>query len=142
MDVQALEKKFREYLSRNHLFCTQERLVILRMIVAQEGHFSVDELLDYVRSNGLKVSRATLYRTLNHLSKAGILSEADFGHGHIHYEINEDGEHGHLICSDCGRVLEVSSSQFEDALRQLSQQQGFQLQSVKVEIFGLCSTCR
>jgi Fur family ferric uptake transcriptional regulator len=141
MTLTEWEKLFREYLSRNRLFCTRERIRILHLVLEQSGHFSADELLDVVRKDDLKVSRATLYRTLGHLSQAGILTEADFGHGHVHYELREQGWHAHLICQKCGSVVEESNENLEEVLYQTCRERGFHADTIRIEIYGTCKTC-
>ncbi len=119
------------------MLLTKERSALLEFIFAQQGHFSADELLFEMQRTGLKVSRATLYRTLSHLVEAGILSESDFGHGHTHYEIDLGAKpHVHLIDSQNGEVKEVASAKLEAALRELTRREGFTVKRYKIQVFG------
>ena len=119
------------------MLLTKERSALLKFIFAQRGHFSADELLFEMQRTGLKVSRATLYRTLNHLVEAGILSESDFGHGHTHYEIDLGGKpHAHLIGRRDGKVREVASPRLEAALKELARREGFAVRRYKIQVFG------
>jgi Fur family transcriptional regulator, ferric uptake regulator len=136
------EKRFKEYLNRNKMFYTRERSVILEAILGRKDHFSVDELMFEMQQHGQKVSRATLYRCLSQMVDAGVLNEADFGHGHLHYEvINTDDPHEHLICKNCGKITEVSNPDFTRAVEQLAQLEGFTMSHYKTQIFGSCSEC-
>ena len=129
---------YTEFLKKNKMFFTKERTRLLDFIFGQDGHFSADELLFAMQKADLKVSRATLYRSLSQLVEAGILSESDFGHGHTHYEIALGTKpHVHFICTDSGDVREVFSQKLEDALNELARKEGFRIKRYKIQVFGV-----
>lgn len=129
---------YSDFLKKNRMFFTKERTRLLDFILGQEGHFSADELLFAMQKADLKVSRATLYRSLSQMVEAGILSESDFGHGHTHYEISLGTKpHVHLICTDTGDVREVYSQKLEDALNELARKEGFSIKRYKIQVFGV-----
>jgi Fur family ferric uptake transcriptional regulator len=131
------QEVYTDYLKRNRMFMTKERVSLLDYILAQEGHFSADELLFGLQKDDVKVSRATLYRTLSQMVEAGILSESDFGHGHTHYEITlGEDPHAHLIGSKMDEVREVTSPELEKALEALCRKEGFEVKRYKIQIFG------
>ena len=134
--------RYRQYLSRQKMLFTRERSQILESVFARADHFSADDLLLTMKNEGLDVSRATLYRNLKQLAKAGVLVEADFGHGHIHYErAVGSSPHEHLICQICGSVTEVSTSAFSAVVKKVAMSQGFRLDHHQVKIFGVCHQC-
>ena len=134
---------YAEYLKKNKMFFTKERTQLLDFIFDQEGHFSVDELIFEMQKRNVKVSRATLYRSLNQMVDAGILSESDFGHGHTHYEIDLGSKpHVHLICSVSGDVREVHSQKLETALEELAKKEGFKVKRYKIQLFGISKAAR
>lgn len=134
---------YSEFLKKNKMFFTKERTRLLDFILGQEGHFSADELLFAMQKADIKVSRATLYRSLSQLVEAGILSESDFGHGHTHYEIALGAKpHVHLICTDTGDVREVHSRKLEEALEELARKEGFQIKRYKIQVFGVAKSPR
>ncbi len=134
---------YSDFLKKNKMFFTKERTRLLDFILGQEGHFSADELLFAMQKADLKVSRATLYRSLSQFVEAGILSESDFGHGHTHYEIALGSKpHVHLICTDSGDVREVYSQKLEDALNDLARKEGFKIKRYKIQVFGVSKASR
>ena len=136
--LQEAKAVYSEYLKKNKMFFTKERTDLLHFIFDQKGHFSADELVFEMKKENIKVSRATLYRSLNQLVDAGILSESDFGHGHTHYEITLGTKpHVHLICTDTGDVREVQSRKLELALNDLAKKEGFKIKRFKIQLFGL-----
>jgi Fur family ferric uptake transcriptional regulator len=137
-DLFALaQHRYTEFLKRNKMFLTKERTALLEFIFGQEGHFSADELLYEMQRTGLKVSRATLYRTLSQLVEAGVLSESDFGHGHTHYEIDmDDDPHIHLVALDSDEVREVTSEKIVTAFAEVLRKEGFVPKRYNIQIFG------
>ena len=134
---------YSDFLKKNKMFFTKERTRLLDFILGQEGHFSADELLFAMQKADLKISRATLYRSLSQFVEAGILSESDFGHGHTHYEIALGSKpHVHLICTDSGDVREVYSQKLEDALNDLARKEGFKIKRYKIQVFGVSKASR
>ncbi len=133
----SAQTRYGEFLKRKKMLLTKERTALLEFLFNQKGHFSADELLYEMQRTGIKVSRATLYRTLNHFVEAGILSESDFGHGHTHYEIDLGSKpHVHLVSLENDEVKEVANPQLESLLAQLARKEGFTIKRYKIQIFG------
>lgn len=132
------QARYSEFLKRRKMFLTKERTALLAFIFEQKGHFSADELLFEMQRTGLKASRATLYRTLSQLVEAGVLSESDFGHGHMHYEVNlGDRPHAHLVSLDNrDDVREVTSERLEAAITELMRKEGFTAKRFNLQVFG------
>ncbi|HSQ41977.1 MAG TPA: transcriptional repressor [Fibrobacteraceae bacterium] len=137
------EAQYRQFLIQKGMLFTQERATILKLVLTRTDHFSVDDLLFQVQKENLNVSRATLYRNLKLLEQAGILVEADFGHGHTHYErAMGTPPHEHLVCSNCKAITEVRTSQLTDAVQKIAKSQGFSLDHYQLQIFGTCKNCQ
>jgi Fur family ferric uptake transcriptional regulator len=134
---------YADFLKKNKMFFTKERTQLLNFIFDQKGHFSADELMFEMQKAEVKISRATLYRSLSQMVEANILSESDFGHGHTHYEISLGSKpHVHLICTDSGDVREVHSQKLEDALNDLARKEGFKIKRYKIQVFGVSKSSR
>ncbi len=99
------------FLASSGLRRTKPRDVIIEAAFGTREHFNADELHEMVRRIDRSISRATVYRTLSLLVKCGLLREVDLGRDQTYYDPNflDKPEHNHLICVDCGRVVE-----FED----------------------------
>jgi len=129
--------KYKEYLRRKHLLFTRERISILEAAMARHDHFSVEELHDFLKAEGKKVSRATLYRNLDHLRDAGILSEVDLGNRHVQYEhVLGHEPHVHLICEETGEVVEDFSPELQAVIEAIAKKHGFSIRTFKLQIFG------
>lgn len=136
--LQTASQIYKEYLLRKSMFFTKERLIILESVLEQKEHFSADELLFELQKTGRKVSRATVYRSLSQMVDCQILAEADFGHGHSHYEIAlGEKRHAHLICRESGVVEEVHSDELNRLLQKIADSRGFELRDYTVQLFGI-----
>ena len=110
MDEQILER-FNEFVKRRSLRRTTQRDSIVRSIFAKDEHFTSEELFERIRRTDKRASRATVYRTIRLLVEAGLLREIDIGGEEKTYDPNflDKPSHNHLVCIDCGKVVE-----FED----------------------------
>jgi len=143
MISEELQNKYRKYLAKQGKLYTRERESILQSAFAREDHFSADDLYFHMRQEGVDVSRATLYRNLKQMAEAGLLIEADFGHGHTHYERAIEGAtHEHLVCKKCGGVTEVRMPEFGEMVRLAAASQNFLIDHYQIQIMGLCSACQ
>jgi len=138
-----LFERFHRWLRERHLPITRQRDLVARVVFAGGEHLSVDGVERRLRERGANVGTATVYRVLDLLVESGLVRSHDFGEGFRRFEpLLSPGQHGHLICSRCGRVTEFSTEQFERLLPMVADEEGFQHQSHRVEIRGLCRVCR
>lgn len=134
---------FKEFIKGKGLRYTREREVIMREISSTRGHFNPEELFIDMRARGLKVSKASVYRTVALLIECGILKEVEKTDKHAHYEvIAGSGHHDHMLCNSCGRVIEFYSKRLEKLQDDLCKQEGFKSVSHTLEIMGFCSDCK
>src|SRR5262249_47294177 len=109
--AQSPEDKFREYLasrSRPQRYTGQQRDLV-RHVFAQHNHFDAEILIEDLKKAGLRVSRATVYRTLNKLVDAGMLRRLEFGPRTFFEHDYGYPQHEHLVCQKCGRGIEVQN---------------------------------
>ena len=132
--------KFRDYLYKNKLKYTPEREMIFTEIFRRKGHFEADELARELEDKGLRVSRATVYRTLDILHELNFVSCSTFGHRHQHYEcILGRNHHDHLICLVCDKVIEFYDEKLERRQDVVCEEHNFEIKRHNLQIFGYCS---
>jgi len=137
------EEEFKSYLAKRGLKLTPERRVILEEVFRQHDHFEAEELLFRMRQRKVDVSKATLYRTLPLLVKAGLLREEVFGERHLHYEhVRGRKHHGHLRCLSCGKIEEFLDESIENLQAAICARHGFTPIGHRLEIHGYCRECR
>jgi len=141
--AQSAEERLREHLRSRNLRVTPERLDVLEGVLDREGHFDAEELLAHLRSNDKSVSRATLYRTLDHLSDAGLVHKHHFEEGHALFEhVYGRSHHDHIVCDRCGTVIEFVSEEIEALQEQICRQHGFRVLRHVHQLFGVCHNCQ
>lgn len=121
---------------------TPQRMMILDAIAHCDGHISAEEILETVRAAYPYMDISTVYRTLDLLKTLHMVSETDLGRGHAQYELLSKGLHHHLICTDCGSILDVPNSFLDDLRDAIEQEYGFHAEIEHLAMFGICSRCK
>jgi Fur family transcriptional regulator, ferric uptake regulator len=134
---------FRKYLERRGLKLTSERQALFDELFARHEHMEADELLVRLRTKHKKISRATIYRTLDLLVDSGIVGRVRIGDTGYRYERLRAGEHhDHLICNECGRVIEFFEPAIESLQDEVCERYGFLALSHSHQLRGICRQCR
>ena len=134
---------FRKYLERRGLKLTAERQAVFDQLFARHEHVEADEILVRLRARGKKISRATIYRTLELLVDSGIVGRVRIGEMGYRYERLRAGEHhDHLICNECGRVIEFFEPRIESLQDDVCERYGFLALSHSHQMRGICRQCR
>jgi Fur family ferric uptake transcriptional regulator len=134
---------FTSFIEKKGLKKTSERLVMFKLIKKISGHFDADDLLAAIIKNGLKISRASVYRTILLLVEAGLISETLQRDGRTVYEYGpEKSHHDHMICVKCGKLIEFSDILIEKHQKEICKKHKFEMTGHKLEIKGICSACR
>jgi Fur family ferric uptake transcriptional regulator len=140
--VEREVKRFRSLLLTQGLKLTRERAALVREIFATHYHFEADELLFKMKQKNVKISRATVYRTLELLVKSGMVRRVHLGEDHYHYEhVTGDSHHDHLICTTCGNVIEFNDPQLEARQREICARKKFTPTFHNLQILGVCDAC-
>ncbi|MEY4242960.1 MAG: hypothetical protein RLZZ245_545 [Verrucomicrobiota bacterium] len=133
----AIEERLNEFIRRKGLRRTGQRDVIVKAAFSKDEHFTAEELFERARKLDADTSRATVYRTLNLLVEADLLREIDLGDNQATYDPNfhDKPAHNHLVCIDCGRVVEFEDSHLELLNDCVTRRLGFKpiRQSIKIE---------
>lgn len=143
MDIESAKKTFSNYLKEKNLRITRERELLVDEIMNGDGHFDADALYAQIKQKGLKVSRATVYNTLDLLVECGLISKYRFGSSQSRYEkAFGRPRHDHLICLECGEIIEFVSDKLNKIQAEVCKENNFQLQNSTLQIFGNCSNCQ
>ena len=122
---------------------SSKRDFILSVFLRQEGHLSADDLVDLIRREDHRISRATVYRTLQWMVDAGVARKVDFGEGRFRFEHSyRHPRHYHLICKTCNRSFEFLSSDIEALVEEIANARNFSARQSVVQIYGTCEECR
>ncbi len=135
--------RFKQALRAESLRLTSRRTAVLEDILASDDHRECDDIFLSLRDKGIPVSRATIYRTLDMLEKVGFVRKMDIGEGRFRYENKlAQCHHDHLICLECGRIVEFADHEIERRQERLSKEYDFRLIRHVHQLFGICQACQ
>lgn len=136
-------KILEEFIRSNNLRHSDQRKQILEIFLNTEKHLTAEELYTIVKKKNPAIGYATIYRTLRLLSDAGLSRELLLEDGTTRYEhMYGHKHHDHLICTECGKFVEIESPEIEAIQDKLALKNGFTLLKHRFELYGLCSTCQ
>ena len=122
---------------------SSKRELIVNTFLHQHGHLSADDLVELMRSEDHRISRATVYRALQWMVDAGIARKVDFGEGRFRFEHSyRHPRHFHLICKTCSHSYEFLSSDIENLIEEIADARAFDADKSVVQIYGTCEACR
>ena len=141
--MKRAERYFIQFLRDNNLKVTKERLMLLAELFNTSGHLDADTLLFQLRNKDKRISRATIYRTLDLLVQCGLARKARLGREHYVYERVTPGKrHDHMVCTGCGRISEFHDIELEELQRQICLEHKFRPTFYSLQIQGLCHDCQ
>src|ERR1700704_2767764 len=137
------QEVFLKHIQQQGLKRTAQRDLILDVFLRTEEHVSGEDLYRLVRAQDPTVGQTTVYRTLRLLTDAGLAREVRFGDGRAHYEHNYKHEHhDHMICSECGKIIEFYSAELEAIQDAMAAKHRFEVTQHLLRIIGICAECR
>ncbi len=134
---------FSQYLRKNGMLYSKQREQTLDVFLKTEKHLTINDLYELVRRKHPQIGLATVYRTMKVICDAGLARETDFGGNIRRFEHKyKHQHHDHLVCLKCGRIIEVISPAIEKLQENLTRKHRFKAVRHRMEIFGLCKTCK
>ena len=130
-----------ETLKKREFSITNQRRTIIAEILRCGSHFDIESLAARMHSQNRQSARATVYRTVKILAEVGIIKRGMLGEKHSHYEFVEQ-DHGHFVCSSCGKIIELSCPTLENFLESVSESHDLIIEKHSVELFGVCGKCK
>lgn len=138
---ETVKQIFTEYLTANGHRKTSERYAILDAIYSIKGHFDMETLHNQLlNEEQFRVSRATLYNTIELLLDAKLVIKHQFGNSSQYERCYKMGIHHHLICTECGQVSELQDDNLQYAITN-SPMKRFQMSHYSLYIYGTCRKC-
>ena len=121
---------------------TAPRRAIASLVASLDGPFTSAQVVDGAAAQDLHVGRATVFRTLDALERSGAIERIDLPSGEHAYVACAPAHHHHVVCSTCGRTAEVADGDLSAIVDRIGRRTGFRIDAHRLELFGLCPTCR
>lgn len=136
--IETVNQIFSEFLKENKCRRTPERFAILNAIYTINGNFEINDLLQILEEKKFRVSRATVYNTITLLTNANLVIHHQFG-ATSRYEKCFGSEKGHMICTKCGKVTEISNINIKETINDNIKK--FHLTHYSLYLYGICNKC-
>jgi len=141
-DVIKQKSSARQILDGSSQRITNQRALLLELLHQTGGHIDADELYRRARKKNSRISLSTVYRNLQLFKKLGLIDEHHFDEEHHHYEVKSGTEHQHILCTNCGKVVEFTHPVSRKLRDDVGKEYDFDITGFEVRMTGLCSSCR
>jgi len=128
-------------LSEHGYRLTPQRMMVLSAIENSDNHISAEEIYAQVVAKYSHVNISTVYRTLELLKRLGLVTETDLGGGRVRYHPADKGHHHHLVCQECGKIIDLDESVLSSLKSILLREYKFSADLRHLAIFGRCANC-
>ena len=144
--MQKVVAEIRDLLKEKDFRLTPQREAILQILLENDdNHMTAEDIYGITRERNPEIGLATVYRALELFEGLGIVSRLDFGEGGRKYEFSADRQkhyHHHLLCLDCGNIIEFNEDLLEDLEQRIAMQSNFKIVDHSLRFFGYCEQCR
>lgn len=132
-----------DFIRSRKLKQSSQRQTILKIFLKTERHLTAEELYLMVKKIIPSIGYATIYRTLKLFTEAGLCRELLVENGSTRYEhLYGHDHHDHLICTECGKFVEIMSPEIEALQEKIAKKNGFVLKKHRLDLYGLCGDCK
>lgn len=137
-------EQLKEIIKTKGMKYTEQRAIILQLLVNLDDHLSAEEVHEVLKKEHPEqnIGIATIYRTLNFLEEVDLISSISFGKDGKKYEGKRKEHHDHLICTNCGTIVEFLSEDIERKQEEVAKNNGFKITDHTLQIYGICSQCQ
>jgi Fur family ferric uptake transcriptional regulator len=133
---------FKTRIYKEGLKATKQREEVLNTLLNSSGHKSLAQIYTQVAKANPKIGYTTVYRTLKLLTRLGLATQRKFADGETRYEPALEGRHhDHLICLDCGKIIEFEDPTLEALQNRIAQRHQFKISHHRMELYGRCEEC-
>lgn len=131
---------FKEMLHEAGQRVTPARVAVLSVLEKEKRPLSVEKIISSIGEND--IDYVTAYRTVTMLKKAGLVRQIDFQHNHAHYELASLGDHHHVVCTKCSKVVDVLPCSMKNMITDALEASKFaEINQHSLEFFGICKKC-
>ncbi len=134
---------FINFLKLKSLKWSRQREYILDLFFSNSSHVTTEELYRLALKKFPQIGYSTVHRTLKLLAECGLASERHFGDRYTRFESRfKNHHHDHLICTECGTIIEFESQKIEKMQENVAKQENFKVTHHRLEIYGICNKCQ
>ena len=121
---------------------TATRRLVAELLAGSEGHFTAAEILERGQKGRRGIGRATVFRALDLLTSLRVVERLDLPDGtHAYVLCDPDEHHHHLVCSSCGRGVDIADGDLLGLVNEIGRRHGYRIETHRLELFGTCPDC-
>lgn len=122
---------------------TEQREIVLQILLKSKEHLSAEEVYNKIKDEypDSNIGIATVYRALGFLEGVNLITSLTFGNDSKKYESNAKEHHDHLICTNCGKIIEFVDEDIEKLQEEVAKKKGFSITNHSMQLYGLCEDC-
>ena len=123
---------------------TEQREVVLNILLKAKNHLTAEEVYNEIKKEypTSNIGIATVYRALSFLEEVDLITSITFGTDGKKYETSSKSHHDHLICTDCGKIIEFMDDDIEKRQDKIAKKNNFKIMSHSMQLYGICESCQ
>ncbi|MFA7084513.1 MAG: Fur family transcriptional regulator [Arcobacteraceae bacterium] len=143
-DSEQVIDELKKIVKQKGLKYTEQREVVLKILMHAQEHLTAEEIYNLIKKQEptSNIGIATVYRALSFLEEVDLITSIAFGAEGKKYESNSKEHHDHLICTQCGKIIEFIDDEIEKRQEKIAKQNKFKVTSHSMQLYGLCQNCQ
>jgi len=144
MNNNEVIEELKKIVKQKGLKYTEQREIVLNILIHAEGHLTAEEVYNEIKlkHSDSNIGIATVYRALSFLEEVDLITSINFGTDGKKYESNAKSHHDHLICTNCGKIIEFVDDEIERRQERIAKKNKFKITSHSMQLYGLCEKCQ
>lgn len=140
---EAIEE-LKKIVKQKGLKYTEQREIVLSILIHAEDHLSAEEVYNEIKTKHTEsnIGIATVYRALSFLEEVDLIASITFGSDGKKYESNAKSHHDHLICTECGKIVEFLDDEIEKRQERIAKKNKFKITNHSMQLYGICEDCQ
>ncbi len=136
-------EELKKIVKQKGLKYTEQREIVLNILVNASEHLSAEEIYNKIKKQhtNTNIGIATVYRALSFLEDVKLITSIAFGSDGKKYESNTKAHHDHLICTNCGEIIEFMDIEIENRQNKIAKKNNFKIVSHSMQLYGTCEKC-
>ena len=139
-----IKEELKKIVMQIELKYTEPREIVLSILLHADEHLTAEEIYNQIKKDfpETNVGIATVYRALSFLEEVDLITSINFGTDGKKYESNAKSHHDHLICTDCGKIIEFVDDEIEKRQEKIAKENKFKITSHSMQLYGVCQACQ
>ena len=140
---EAIEE-LKKIVKQKGLKYTEQREIVLSILIHAKDHLSAEEVYNDVKAEHPEsnIGIATVYRALSFLEEVDLITSITFGTDGKKYESNAKSHHDHLLCTECGKIVEFLDEEIEERQERIAKENKFKITNHSMQLYGICEDCQ